>query len=109
MVHKVNVTIEGCTSQYSDEQNIIITGIEDLNDFINLYPNPVKASLRITTTQVTPGLKLNILNMQGKSMDVYSLESNKSIDHSMAGYPNGLYFIQIISANGISYKKLMKE
>jgi hypothetical protein len=105
--YKVNVTVDGCTSEFSDEHDIIITGIEPIEDHVSFYPNPAREVLTIKADGATT--QVNILNIQGASMDNFTLKGNDVVDHSLDGYPNGVYIIKFITTNGSVHQKFVKE
>jgi len=107
--YKVNVTIDGCTSEFSDEAIVIIMGVETFGDGISVFPNPVKETLRIETTGDADNLSVTITDVNGKAMRTYDLGGNETVDYSLAGYPAGVYIIRIATESGVSYKKIIKE
>ena len=106
---KVNVTVDGCTSEFSEDEMIVITGIEDVGDLVTFYPNPVQDYLKIRATGYSGKINVNILDVQGKTMEGFQVLPNEPIDHSLQGYVPGIYLIKIDTPNGISYHKFVKE
>jgi ELWxxDGT repeat protein len=107
--YKVNVTIEGCVSEFSLEETIIITGIESVDDQISFYPNPAHEKVSIKALQGSGTLQIDIFDLHGQRLGTYTLESNEVTDHAVVNYPNGLYLIKIVTGKKVSYSKLIKE
>ena len=79
------------------------SGINDINNnYLNIYPNPVKGNLFVQTN--LPIKDIEISDITGKLL--YATK-NKTIDCSMLA--NGVYIIRVISDKGIIYKKFMKD
>jgi ELWxxDGT repeat protein len=106
--YKLNVTIDGCTSEFSEE-TFVVTDIETIENFVSFFPNPVRETLRIKTTGNVGSLSIAIMDINGKAMSAYEIGGNDVVDYSLKGYPTGFYFIRITSEKGISYKKIVKE
>jgi ELWxxDGT repeat protein len=106
--YKVSITLDGCTSDFSDEKFITITGIEQTNSWVTFYPNPAKEMVKIEVNNVSE-VQLSILDMQGRRVASYQLNGNEFVDHSLEGYSKGLYLVQIRTDNRLYYKKLIKE
>ncbi|HET6544134.1 MAG TPA: T9SS type A sorting domain-containing protein [Chryseolinea sp.] len=106
---KVNVTIDGCTSEFSDDEIIVITGIEDVDDLVTLYPNPAQDYLKIQATASAGKIKVDILDVQGKAIEGFQVLPNELIVRSLEGYVPGVYLLKIDTDHGISYHKFVKE
>ena len=67
-----------------------------LSGTIKLYPNPTRGSLEISGLET--GSRIQVFNMLGsKMMELESLDKNQEI--SLAGKPDGLYYIVISMDN----------
>lgn len=97
--YSVQSTVNGCTSSLSANFNFIVTGIINLgNDqFIRLYPNPVKNKLTIdwSINNVT-SLNVQITNLQGKMLLKKIIQPSSAID--LSNLPAGMYIIKITSS-----------
>lgn len=107
--YKVNVTIDGCTSSFSDDAVIMIMGAETFGDMVSFFPNPVKETLRISTTGQVDRLSVMMTDANGKAMRRDDLEPNESVNYSLAGYPAGIYLIRIATGGKVFYGKIIKE
>lgn len=90
-------TIGGC----------IVTSIEDLsntivNDFVQVYPNPVKNKLFLRFKSNMSKFEAKLMNSNG---DVLFITTNKEID--VSGFVPGVYFLSIQIDNQIIRKKIL--
>jgi hypothetical protein len=99
----VNNTVQGYVLQID---NVKITGddpaeVEENENEISIYPNPVSNNLNVNVD----GLEnVKIYNSQGQLV----LEDSKNtIDASML--PNGLYFVEVKTSNGLIQSKFIKN
>jgi hypothetical protein len=106
--YKVQVTIDGCTSDFSDAFYVIVTGIEETYGNFTVYPNPVKDVVYIKANNAGSAL-LNIMDMQGKKLGTHQLQAGGLVEQSLAEYPKGMYLIQVVLEKGTSYMKLVKQ
>ena len=110
-LYQVRITIDGCSSELSDGQNIIVTGFDPvLNNSARAYPVPVKEILQIEL----PGLKswetsdVQLTDMFGKTIErkVITGEHGSIQVQSLA---SGVY---ILSVSNLLYRqniKIIKE
>lgn len=76
-------------------------GINDINAQVALYPNPTSGILNV----LTEGLQeVSILDVNGRNI---MTTHNSVID--MTDLTNGVYFVRVITANGISTQKIVKK
>lgn len=98
--YTVKSTVNGCTSDFSTPFNFTLTGIINLgNDqYINLYPNPVKNKLYIHwNIGGIPSLNIEVFNLQGRRVLLNkNIHTGTSIDLSV--FSQGVYFIRIYNA-----------
>jgi hypothetical protein len=86
--------------------NVVVVGIEDETQSIELYPNPVQGSFTLTTN--SPTVSWNLRDYQGRLLDVKDTSSN-SIVVDMTHYAQGLYFISITTHDRTVVRKVMKK
>jgi len=107
-VYKVQTTADDCTSAFSDNSTLIVTGeISDPLESVKLYPNPVHNYVQVT------GIKEINESMMSDSMGrTFPMELKKDGDdyrgdvHSL---PNGLYVLQIRQGNSWHQIKFLKN
>lgn len=100
-----NFLLQWCTdllvgieqNQLTQDQNLIV-----------IYPNPANNKLYISMKSIHPPLNLEILNMQGQLLQKQVLKNSlNAID--ISNIPCGVFLIKIVTEDGISVKKLIKQ
>ncbi len=87
------------------------TSTEDeyLDEFVKVYPNPVKNALNIDFEEAVDVQRIEISNTQGQVLKTLSPVSNKlKYVADLSEYPNGVYVVKIKSANYEAAKKVIK-
>jgi len=107
--YNVRVTVDGCTSEFSADEVIIITGIEGAEANVALYPNPAQDHVKIQAPGSGGKVQVDIVDVQGRPIEGFEIISNDPIEHSLQGYRPGVYLIKIASSRGTSYYKFVKE
>jgi hypothetical protein len=107
--YQVYTTVDGCTSEYSDEEIILITGIENPGESLTIYPNPTREQFKIQATGYRQDILVNILNLQGKLLDGFKIQPGQSVDYSLQNYPSGIYLIKVVTSQGTVYQKVVKQ
>ncbi len=76
----------------------------------DVYPNPTKTKLFITSTNTSGNLNIKIFNIEGKQLSIKNLDFEKEISLDISSLSNGIYFLNIEDENGNStVKKFIKE
>ena len=95
------------------ETNTAITSIQalgnsdfNLDEYITLYPNPVKNELNIKVNNEISISSVNIYNALGQLVLV-ATNPSESID--VSGLKTGCYFVKVISDKGTSNGQIIKE
>ena len=107
--YTVKVTDGSGGSSISAPQNIssfVTTDISEYNlETINIYPNPTGGIINVNKGQLE-NVQVNIYNVLGESIYQFSItSSNYQID--LTAQPNGVYFVQLRTEQGIMNKKLI--
>ncbi|HBX53190.1 MAG TPA: hypothetical protein DEH02_19190 [Bacteroidales bacterium] len=84
----------------------INTDVQSKKEEITLYPNPAKERVFIKTANIKPA-EMFVYNMQGCLMHQQSFLKNTNID--IKNWPAGVYYVKIISENGIFVRKIVRE
>lgn len=115
LIKIVNVT-DGGNCLYIDNINMGDTTLiwkmppKPNRDNIVLYPNPTSEFFTISSIESLKGYYLSIYDLQGKLCQKQVLQSeNKNevqINHQLA---NGLYFLELKSADTVFYFKILKQ
>ena len=80
------------------------TGIEEIANDVNVYPNPATDMINITTPDNV--LRVEIFNMQGQLVKAESGEVNTI---SVKDLANGIYTLKLTTDNGSSVHKIVKK
>lgn len=86
-----------------------LIGIQELNSNVfSTYPNPTTGVFTITTEQ-TAIKNIEVINVLGEK--VYWLNVHTLLNHTstidLSSKPNGIYFLQLKTENGIANKKII--
>jgi len=80
---------------------------EDVLPIINIYPNPASSIIFVDGKEIE---EVTIFDQAGKLMEKTSkLKGVESLELNIENFPNGVYFVQVISRLGIISKKIIKE
>ncbi|MFN5335250.1 MAG: T9SS type A sorting domain-containing protein, partial [Bacteroidota bacterium] len=96
--YTVRITLNGCTSQMSDPFNFVFTGQNELfeNEYISLYPNPIKNELiiRYQFNDLTTKINMKVYAANGALINkINEIKSYQKI--LTANWPNGNLIIVI--------------
>ncbi|MCE3227828.1 MAG: repeat protein [Bacteroidetes bacterium] len=80
------------------------------DEFVIFFPNPAADVLNIASSGKSSDIDFAIFDIAGKKIDVVVIDQNESkIVLNVAGFPRGVYFINIKSATGaVSNKIILK-
>jgi hypothetical protein len=109
-VYKVQVKADDCLSEFSSDQNLIITG--DIKNLSNAY------SIEVFPVPVTDLLTISFSDIKGKK-DVYIYQLNggkKDSQNTSAGemkfyvgeYSSGVYIVKVLTENAVVVKRFVK-
>lgn len=93
---------------YSEDCSLGVSALEDLN--FNLYPNPAKNKLFLTSKNTTENLKIKIFNIEGNLLGTQDVAFEKQTSINVSQLVSGIYFLNIEDENGnTTIKKFIKE
>ena len=75
---------------------------------INIYPNPSTGNFTLSLNQEVENGTVQVLDYTGKIVLEKNITEN-DINIDIYAVPSGLYFVKVISVNGISMEKLIKN
>lgn len=90
-----------------------VNGINDMNTItnLNIYPNPSSGKFAVSVNNnqsPVNKMDLEIYNVLGEKMDSMSnIKHQTSNEFDLSSQPNGVYFLQVKSDNGITVQKLI--
>ncbi|MEE4178618.1 MAG: T9SS type A sorting domain-containing protein, partial [Bacteroides sp.] len=70
---------------------------------LNIYPNPARQMLNIVSDQEIREIRM--FDMLGKVIYMTEVESDR-FTMNVSGFENGIYFVQVLTSNGISTQRL---
>lgn len=107
--YRVQVTVDGCTGELSDEQPVLITGIETGLPLVEVYPNPVtNGMLSISFGGMAGKKQVTLFALTGESLLSSSTESG-SIEMDVANLSAGMYLARIVNGGVVQTKKFKKQ
>ncbi len=91
-----------------------IVGLNELtkNNSIKIFPNPTEGIVEYITEDYTGTLEINIRNIQGKLLFSESTIVNDKLfkaNIDLTKYPDGIYFIQLITDERSGIYKIVKQ
>ena len=78
------------------------------NSSINLHPNPVNDKLYIETQTLTQTLTIEIYDVYGRQQQLSAISGQPSVI-DVSGLNSGVYFVKIVTENGETVKKIIKQ
>jgi hypothetical protein len=93
-------------SEFNKENSSQLSG-----GFFKVYPNPTTGefSLELKGLDETAELRVELYGMQGERILSEELKGSRKYDLSLAGKPNGIYFIRVITGNHAGTGKIIKQ
>nr|WP_262480582.1 LamG-like jellyroll fold domain-containing protein [Algibacter lectus] len=101
----------GCESEKTEivvtVESTLSSNNFDISNKLKIYPNPATNTITIDVDNLTTA-KLQVLDLTGKIINNETLESiTNSID--ITKYPSGVYMFKIITTEGTTIKKVIKQ
>ncbi|MCB2220256.1 MAG: T9SS type A sorting domain-containing protein [Bacteroidetes bacterium] len=92
-------------------ENGIPVGVEDLTadngqSSVLIYPNPASNNISLVSQPRTEIISLEILDIQGKII-LHKDVMDNSFSVKVSNYPRGLYFVRILTSEGMEVEKLI--
>jgi uncharacterized repeat protein (TIGR03803 family) len=108
-VYKVQVTLDGCLSDFSNDQSIIVTGdLTTTNPFVEIFPNPVYEWLTVRFGK-TAGMKsVALYQLNGVQTDVQETSSDEAKFH-IANYGAGVYLVKVKAEGTLKVMRFIKK
>ena len=110
--YNVCLTVTNCTGTNQVCKNVSITsvGLNDIknNSGIIIYPNPINDRFNILLPDFAKNVEVKIYTPEGKILLQKDYSNTNEIDLASLSLLKGIYFVQIITDNGISTHKIIK-
>ncbi len=113
--YSYRVSVENSCGEISEYSNVMevttvaapTTGVNDLEATLQLYPNPVKAVLQLSSSLGID--QLVILNAYGQVVFKQAYPGDLALQLSVASYSPGVYFLNVNSGGVCETKLFVKE
>lgn len=102
----------GCTNGAVITQNVdACIGIEEYSNShsLKLYPNPTKSIIEFILSVPNADLKIKLYNRLGQIVLEDKKANSNKFTLDVSNYPNGLYYVEVESKEGISRAKFVKN
>jgi Secretion system C-terminal sorting domain len=107
--YKVQVTIEKCVSDFSNEIPIVITGdLPVLSLTIAAYPNPADDRLIITGLEEQTK-ECGIVDVTGRTTQVSLTKQSEGHEADVKNLSSGMYLVRVQQSNGIQQIRFVKK
>ncbi|HEY9083812.1 MAG TPA: T9SS type A sorting domain-containing protein, partial [Vicingaceae bacterium] len=108
--YAVIVTENGC-SETSACENIVITGLNEMNanNNISVYPNPVNDIFTISSSDDLSGTVVKIIAITGQTLVEKTIILGNTATFDMSVYATGLYFVEINQNGVLNTLKVIKK
>ncbi len=90
----------------ASNENLLSNADFEINDAIQIYPNPTKNRMALKT--IKPFSQIQLIDVQGRVIATVYKNSNE-IEIDMNNFSDGIYLIKIISENKIETRKIIKQ
>src|SRR3989304_4123078 len=86
---------------------VAAAGVAEINldDLISVYPNPSNGKFTLSS-EITKG-EISVYNVEGEKVYSSTIQPSNHSTIDLSSHPNGIYFINIKTENGIANKKLI--
>ena len=102
-------------NMYIDNINITnATDVKDLdlNSFVNVYPNPSPGMVNVEVeTSAGPEMEIRVVDVLGRTITALKKQGQTSGTYTfdLSAQPAGIYFVQLITANGVVTRKVVLD
>jgi photosystem II stability/assembly factor-like uncharacterized protein len=108
-VYKVQVTVDDCVSEFSEQQPVVITGDVEEEAYISVSPNPVEDALQLSGI-IGAVKSIQLFDMTGRAGSVIEIEKNNELyQTSVAHLSPGVYVLRIFMADNVVQVKFIKK
>jgi hypothetical protein len=107
-VYKVNVKVDDCTSDFSADVTLIVTGDLPTNSpTISAYPNPVEDYLQIQG--ISEIQESRLMDISGKERKIILEKNLDGYRANVQDLPSGMYVLRLNGATGVYQLKFVKK
>lgn len=102
-LYSLEIVDENSCSNISDEVEVIVNSISEVENGLLIYPNPANNSLFIKT-QLNQIRSIRIINSLGQEVLSRPISSNQ-VQLDVSGLPSGWYMVEVATENEVQYFK----
>ena len=95
----------GCSDTSSCVTIDYISLTEIIDASIQVYPNPTSGEVFVTMSATEA--KVDVIDAQGKVLQVTTVSNGEKV--SLAAYETGVYFLRIVTENGSTLARIVKQ
>jgi uncharacterized repeat protein (TIGR03803 family) len=104
--YSVRETVDGCSSELSEESDVVVNGLEDPANHISIYPNPVKNELSVDIG--LPGKStIEINDAMGRIIESRDVRGGVE-NFNLSSFARGTYIVRIKTSQGVVNKVFIK-
>ncbi|GLR16215.1 T9SS type A sorting domain-containing protein [Portibacter lacus] len=103
---KIKDNVQSVLTYYEGLSSSVVS-LQKLANNIKVFPNPVEGKLNISSGTSRTFENIELFNSSGNSVLSQNNFSKSSLD--MKNFPSGIYFLKIVSADGIEVKRVIKR
>ncbi len=108
-IYKVQVSVDDCTSEFSNDQALIVTGdIDRATTTIGIYPNPVIDWLTISLGDESGKKEVSIIDLNGRKIESKE-ESGTEARFNVSSYYAGTYLLKVKSQSTVTTIRFIKK
>jgi uncharacterized repeat protein (TIGR03803 family) len=108
-IYKVQVKVDDCTSDFSNEQTIIVTGdIEYINSSIEIFPNPVSDWLTVQLGETPDRKSVAVYQLNGQQTDAQETSGTEAKFY-VANYGTGVYLVKVQLQGVVKVMRFLKN
>jgi hypothetical protein len=100
--------VSGKVVTYSNDEDLLVgvhEGHAESAFHAEVYPNPAKGQVTISTDYGKGAVSVMVLNMQGQVVMFFTVEGQRTVDVSRL--PAGVYMIQMLGGNVVTKKLII--
>jgi hypothetical protein len=107
--YTVQLKVDDCASDFSDDQSLFITGdLADANAVVVLYPVPAKDWLTVSFEQEAGVKQLTVFDRVGRTLATQEA-SGKETQLAVGQYATGVYYLRVLADQKATLIKFMIE
>jgi uncharacterized repeat protein (TIGR03803 family) len=110
-VYKVQVKVDDCTSEFSADLPLIVTGDlknQTKGESIEVYPNPVADWLTVSLGSYAGKKGVAIYELNGKQTDGKEVEGSEA-RFNVEGYAQGMYMVKVQTQSSVRVIRFVKK